>query len=178
MTALARFCLGCGGRLGLVREDGRARKRCRRCGWTHYGNPVPAAVAVIVRRGRVLLTRRAWPPYRGTWDLPGGFLEAGESPDVALRRELREELGLGTRRARLIAFVTDRYGPRGVPILTLLYRVTPAPGRLRVADDVTEARWFPRRALPLGRIAFPSMRRALRRFLLSGRRRRARARSS
>lgn len=178
MTAVARFCMACGRRLALVRREGRSRKRCPRCGWTHYGNPIPAAVALIVRRGRVLLTRRARPPYRGTWDLPGGFLEAGELPEAGLRRELREELGLGSRRARLIAFATDRYGRRGVPILTLIYRVTPAPGRLRVADDVTEARWFPWRMLPFAEIAFPSMRRALRRYLLNGTRRRARARSS
>lgn len=167
MTA-ARFCLACGERLSATRVDGRRRPRCGRCGWTFFGNPVPAAVAVIVHRGRVLLGRRARPPYAGTWDLPGGFLEAGEQPADCLARELREELGLGPRRAHLIGFATDRYGPKGFPVLTVVYRVTLRRGRIRPADDVSEVRWFPRRAIPYREIAFPAMRRLLRAYL-SGR---------
>jgi ADP-ribose pyrophosphatase YjhB (NUDIX family) len=157
-----KHCIACGARLRVVMDEGRRRRRCQKCGWTFYGNPVPAAVAVISRGGRVLLTLRGRQPYAGTWDLPGGFIEAGETPEVALRRELREELGIRTRRARPLGFVADRYGRNGVPILTVVYRVTPAPGRIRPGDDVTEVRWFPVTALPYRRIAFPSMRRALR----------------
>lgn len=167
----ARYCLRCGGRLRSVVEDGRRRLRCRRCGFTFYGNPVPAAVAVILRGGRVLLGRRARPPYAGTWDLPGGFLEAGETPERCLARELSEELGVATRRARLIGFVTDRYGPRGFPLLTIVYRVTPGPGRLTPADDVAEARWFPPRAVPYRAIAFRGLRKVLRAYLGGWRRR-------
>lgn len=126
------------------------------------------SVALIVLRGRVLLARRAHPPYAGTWDLPGGFLEAGELPDEGLRRELAEELGIRARRTRLVGFATDRYGPRGFLVLTAIYRVVPEPGPIRAADDVSEARWFPERAIPYRRIAFPALRRALRAYL-SGR---------
>lgn len=167
----ARFCLRCGWALRAVREQGRSRRRCRRCGWTFYDNPVPAAAAVIVRRGRLLLGRRAEPPYAGTWDLPGGFLEADETPEAGLRRELREELGIGVRRARLVALVTDRYGPGGFPLLALVYRVTPGRGRLCAADDVSEVRWFALARLPLSEIGFPAMRRVVRDYArrLSGR---------
>ncbi|MGZ5130581.1 MAG: NUDIX domain-containing protein [Caldimonas sp.] len=58
--------------------------------------PVDVAVGVLVDRdGRFLLTSR--PPgkvYAGYWEFPGGKLEAGESVDSALRRELHEELGI------------------------------------------------------------------------------------
>ncbi len=164
-----RFCPACCGALATVRAGGRARRRCRRCGFTFYGNPVPAVVGVLVRRGRLLLARRARPPYTGTWDLPGGFLEAGELPEPALRRELREELGLRMERARLVGFATDRYGPRGFHVLTLVYRVTGAPGALRAADDVSEARWFPFARVPYREIEFPAMRRLLRAHLRRGR---------
>lgn len=157
-----RFCLRCGGRLRARREGRRLRRVCRRCGWTYYGNPVPAAVAALVRGGRILLGRRAGPPYAGTWDLPGGFLEAGETPEAALRRELREELGIRVGRLRLLGFYTDWYGAGGIPLLAVVYRATPPRGTIRPSDDVAEARWFPLEALPLREVAFPSVRAALR----------------
>lgn len=167
-----RYCIRCGHPLTVIREGRRRRPRCPGCGWTWYGNPVPAAVALIERRGRVLLARRGRPPYAGSWDLPGGFLEAGEAPEAGLRRELEEELGVGTRRLRLVGFATDRYGPRGFPLLTLVYRVTPAPGPLRPADDVTDVRWFPLERVPWRAIRFAGMRRLLRRELRGRRTRR------
>src|SRR6185503_11021853 len=121
----ARFCLRCGARLVSAREGGHHRRRCRRCGWTYYGNPVPACAALVMAGGRLLLARRARPPYARMWDLPGGFLEAGEDPPRALRRELREEIGVSVRRARLLGFASDRYGPGGVIVLSAVYRVVP-----------------------------------------------------
>lgn len=164
-----RFCMACGGKLRRLRQEGRDRLRCRRCGWTFYGNPIPAAVALVMRGRKVLLGRRADEPYRGTWDLPGGFLEAGEIPEVALRRELREELGVGIRSARLLGFFNETYGRRGFPILAAVYRVRLAGGRLVTASDVSELRWFDRERLPFREISFPSVRRALRQFAFRGR---------
>lgn len=159
-----RFCMACGGRLRRVRQEGRPRLSCRRCGWTFYGNPVPAAVALVVRNGKVLLARRAAAPYRGTWDLPGGFLEAGETPEQALARELREEIGARIRSARFLSFFTETYGRRGFPILAAVYRVSLASRHLRHGSDVSAIRWFSRRELPYREIRFPSVRRALRLF--------------
>jgi len=178
----ARFCLVCGARLRRARLEGRWRLRCPRCGWIFYANPVPAVVAVIVYRGRVLLTRRARPPYQGTWDAPGGFLEAGETPEQGLRRELREEIGVGVRRARLVGFATDRYPysegatpprtprPGGFSVLAAAYRVTPTSMAMRAADDVAEVRWFVLARVPWRGIAFPGLRRLLRRTLGNPRR--------
>lgn len=176
-----RFCLVCGARLAAVVADGRRRLRCPRCGWTYYVNPVPATAAVVVAGGRLLLGRRARPPYLSWWDLPGGFLESDEVPETGLRRELREELGVGVRQASLIGFVNAPYGPRGFPVLVAVYRVTPTSRTVRAHDDVAEARWFPLARIPYRRVAFPEVRRMLRRYLedRSGSRGRSRkARSS
>ena len=103
-------------------------------------------------------------PFAGTWDLAGGFLEAGERPERGLRREVREELGVRVRRARFLGFETDRYGADGAPVLGLVFEVR-LRGRVRARSDVSEARWFPRDEIPWRRIGFPSIRRALRAYL-------------
>jgi 8-oxo-dGTP diphosphatase len=147
-----------------IRREGRRRRRCPRCGWTFYDNPAPAAVAIIEGPSGVLLARRAGPPYQGTWDLPGGFLESGELPDRGLHRELREELATRARIARLHGFSIDRYGRGGMPILAIVYvaRLGKPP---RARSDVAEVRWFARDAMPWREIGFPSVRRALRDYL-------------
>lgn len=164
MTARARHCMACGGRLRAARQEGRRRRRCPRCGWIFYDNPVPAAVAIVLGRRGILLARRAAPPWRGTWDLPGGFLEAGELPEGGLRRELSEELGVRARIVRLHGCFTERYGPRGFPILAMVY-VARLAGSPAAGSDVSEVRWFRRGEIPWRGIAFPSVRRALRSFL-------------
>jgi len=160
----AAHCMACGSRLGTVRQEGRRRRRCPRCGWIFYDNPVPAAGAIVERGGRILLARRAAPPHAGLWDLPGGFLEAGEHPEQALRRELREELGAAPADVRLVGFFTDTYGAGGFPLLAIIYsaRLIGAP---RAASDVSEVAWFPRDRLPLREMAFPGIRHALRQYL-------------
>jgi ADP-ribose pyrophosphatase YjhB (NUDIX family) len=164
MTQRARHCMACGSPLRTARQEGRRRRRCPRCDWTFYDNPVPAAVAVVTGRRGILLARRGAPPYAGTWDLPGGFLEADEAPERALVRELREELGARAVVTRLHGFAADRYGPGGFPVLVIVFEAR-LIGRPRPGSDVTETRWFRRDAVPWRAIGFASARRALRAYL-------------
>lgn len=173
-----RFCMMCGGGLRRVRQEGRVRQRCRRCSWIFYGNPIPAAVALVMRRGKILLGRRADKPYRGTWDLPGGFVEAEETPEQGLAREIREEIGARIGSARFLGFFNERYGPAGFPILAVVYRITLKSGRLRHGSDVSELRWFSPRQLPYRQIGFPSMRRALRLYARGASRQKSHSSSS
>jgi 8-oxo-dGTP diphosphatase len=67
--------------------------------------------AAIVRDHRVLAARRTTPPEAaGRWELPGGKVDPGESPDAALMREIREELGCRV--------AVDRWLPDEQPIGT------------------------------------------------------------
>ena len=80
----------------------RAPKALRR--WTvRFSHPrfaVTAGAIVTDSRGRVLLLKHRFRPGSG-WGLPGGFIERGEQPVEALRRELREEIGLEVERLKL-----------------------------------------------------------------------------
>jgi 8-oxo-dGTP diphosphatase len=98
----------------------------------------------------VLLARRKHDPYANWWDLPGGFLEEGEHPLDALRRELREEAGVEIEPGRFVGVWMDRYGEgEEAPTTINLYwtaRIT--SGEPRPADDVEELRWFAVDAFP------------------------------
>ena len=95
----------------------------------------------------MLLARRAREPDQGKWDLPGGFLEAGEHPLDGLRRELREETGLDVEPLDFVGVWMDVYGEDGAPTLNLYWRCR-ADGEPHAADDIDEVRWFAPDALP------------------------------
>jgi 8-oxo-dGTP diphosphatase len=90
-----------------------------------------------------------------TWAIPGGFLEIGESPRAAARRELLEETGLRVR----LTGVLDSYragGPSG-GVLFICYRGEAAGGELIAGDDALDAGFFPldRPPAPLARNPHP-----------------------
>lgn len=71
-----------------------------------------SAVALIDRDGRVLLAQRPeGKALSGLWEFPGGKIEAGETPEMALVRELKEELGIDTSVSCLapLTFASHRY---------------------------------------------------------------------
>lgn len=115
---------------------------------------------LVVRDGRVLLVRRAVEPFLDHWDLPGGFLEAGEAPEDGARREVREETGLSVRPTGLVGILMDVYGPEAQPTLSICYTAEVSGGRERPGSDAAETGWFELDALP-ERLAFASTKEAL-----------------
>jgi 8-oxo-dGTP diphosphatase len=142
-----RWCPRC--RAELERGDGRVD--CPACGFVGYANSQPTASAVVrCDDGSILLARRAGPPDEGKWDLPGGFLEEGEHPLVAVVRELREETGLEIEPLELVAIETDVYGDvdDAPATLNLYWTARVVSGDPEPADDVSELRWFRPGELP------------------------------
>jgi cysteine synthase B len=103
-----RFCPACATPLEPIElmEDGgpKLRNRCPACGWTHWNNPTPVLAAVIEctdRDNQILLARNvAWPGR--AFALITGFMEAGESPEHGITREVAEETSLQVDALNLI----------------------------------------------------------------------------
>ena len=143
-------------------DHGRRRPTCLRCGHIAYRNPVPAAGAILPGPRGVLLVRRKYHPRAGSWCLPAGFMEYGESPERCAVRELHEETGIQARLTGLFGVYAGFDDPR-VRAVLILYTAERTGGRLKAGDDATEARYFPLHRLPRS-IAFAAHRRALEEF--------------
>jgi len=103
-----RFCPACSTPLEPTEslEDGglKTRLRCPACGWTHWNNPTPVLAAIIEcadQGGKVLLARNA--AWSGRmFALITGFMEAGETPEEGIAREVAEETSLEVLKLDLI----------------------------------------------------------------------------
>lgn len=144
-TVEEKYCPQCGSTLHEVSwEDGLNILQCAECGYKLYKNSKPCVIAIIVDddRKRILLSRRGIEPYKGYWDLPGGFLRNGEDPLKGVKREVREELGVECEPVRFFDIFVDTYGEFDVYTFNVCYIVKLLSDDIRPADDIDEAQWF------------------------------------
>ncbi|MEM9172499.1 MAG: NUDIX domain-containing protein [Pseudomonadota bacterium] len=91
-----RYCPVCAAPLVPAEHGGRLRLACSSpsCQFVHWNNPTPVVAAIAERDGVIIQVRsHGWPP--GFYGLVTGFLEAGETPEAGVLREVQEEIGLG-----------------------------------------------------------------------------------
>jgi 8-oxo-dGTP diphosphatase len=97
----------------------------------------------------VLLIQRGNPPFRGSWALPGGFVEQGEQVVEAAPRELAEETGLRVGELRLLGvYDTPGRDPRGWTVSVVYLAHVPSEAVVAGGDDASDARWFATDELP------------------------------
>lgn len=123
--------------------------------YTQHPRPALTADVVAVAGAdedlRVLLIKRGNPPFQGAWALPGGFVDEGEEPEFAARRELAEETGLAWEEELELVGVYGEPGrdPRGWTV-SVAYLLDAGDTLLTVlgGDDASEAAWHPVFGLP------------------------------
>ncbi len=141
MAWQVRYCTNCASALQPIAldEDGgpKTRLRCAACGWTHWNNPTPVLAALIelpAHDGRLLLARNAaWP--QGMFGLVTGFMEAGETPEEGLRREVAEETSLAVDSLSLIGV----YDFQRMNQVIVAYHAV-ARGEVRLSPELAEYR--------------------------------------
>lgn len=134
----ARFCRVCGAGLETLPLAGRLRQVCAAgCGHVEWGNPLPVVAALVEREGRMVLARNhAW--AEGVFGLVTGFLEAGETPEAAVAREVKEELNLDARAVSLIGvYPFERKNE-----IIIAYHVQ-ADGEVVLNEELAEFRLIP-----------------------------------
>lgn len=131
-----RFCPACAHPLQWIeeQEDGGlvGRLRCTECGWTHWNNPTPVLAAVVELNGKVLLARNAMWKDR-FFGLITGFMEAEETPEDGIRREVLEETSLRTVSLELIGV----YGFQRKNQVIIAYHAV-AEGQIKLSPELVE----------------------------------------
>jgi ADP-ribose pyrophosphatase YjhB (NUDIX family) len=123
------------------RAPGKLRRWAMR--FSHPRFAVTAGAIVTDARGRVLLLKHRFRPGAG-WGIPGGFLEKGEQPHEAVRRELREETGLEIED---IEILTTRAFRKPVQV-EIVFRCQAVGDPDRLNFEIQKAAWFTKDDLP------------------------------
>ena len=109
--------------------------------------PLVGVGAVVLRADTVLLVRRGHPPAAGSWSLPGGAQEVGETAEAGARRELLEETGLAVGALHLVAHVDslhrDEAGRLRFHYTILDFAARWAGGEPRAGGDALAAAFVP-----------------------------------
>jgi 8-oxo-dGTP diphosphatase len=124
-------------------------------GLTGFRNPALTVDGVVVGQDPdegpvVLLIERGADPFRGTWALPGGFVDYGEDVDRAIHREIEEETGLtGLEFRQFHTFGQPGRDPRGHTVsVVYVARIPGQPPAVEGGDDAAAADWHPVDRLP------------------------------
>jgi NAD+ diphosphatase len=127
-----KFCPRCAKSLEVLPLGGRPRTACIACGFTHWNNPLPVVAAIIEYQGQIVLARNAaWPPKM--FALITGFLEAGETPEQGIAREVEEETSLIASQVSLVGV----YEFTRKNELIIAYHVQ-AEGEIKLSEELVD----------------------------------------
>ncbi len=109
-----------------------------------YRTPAVTVDVVIKRRdGAWVMIKRNFPPFKGYWALPGGFVEVGESVEHAAIRESKEETGLEVKLLKLVGVYSSPARDPRRHTISVAFLAKPIKGKLKSSEE-GEVRWFKR----------------------------------
>ena len=135
-----KYCPSCAHKLVSKVIDGITRAVCHQpdCGFIYWNNPVPVVAAVVEYDDKIVLARNAqWP--ENVFSMITGYLERNESPESAVVREVKEELGLDSR---LQAFIGHYPFPRKNQLI-LAFSVE-STGTIQLNHEIAEVKLLPK----------------------------------
>ena len=145
-----KFCPECSLPTVVRSVEGRDRFCCDGCGFIHYEDPKLVAVTVVPIDGKLVLGRRSINPRKGYWSFPSGYVNRGETVEMAASREVREETCLEVEMVHLLGLYSEPDNP--IVLAVFAGRVT--GGALGPGDEVSEVGLFAPDQLP--QMAFPN----------------------
>jgi mutator protein MutT len=159
-----KYCPKCGS-VQFEKESERSLK-CAGCGFHYFINSAAAVAALVINEnGELMLVTRGVEPDYGKLDLPGGFIDPGESAEDAVRRELSEELGLKVKSLKYIGSAPNEYifSEFTVYTLDMAFLVIPETTEgLKPMDDIKAYQFYSEAELDYNEIPAPSIKKFVR----------------
>jgi len=157
-----KFCSACGHAVELkpVPNDDIPRFVCDKCNTIHYQNPNIVTGALPVWEDKVLLCKRGIAPRIGYWNVPGGYMENGETVEEGAIREVWEE-------AQTKIVITGLHMVYSIPRINQVYMHFLAELQaldFKTTPESLEVQLFSEAEIPWNDIAFPSSRFTLKRY--------------
>ena len=162
-----KFCPRCGSE-NFIFNAPRAFK-CADCGFQYYINSAAAVAALITNeKNELLLTVRAFEPDKGMLDLPGGFIDPGETAENTLIREIKEELNLDISEFSYLISFPNEYLFSGLIVNTIDFAFICKVNdfsKILCADDVADFVFVTKENIDYSKIGGSSIKKIVKKFL-------------
>jgi ADP-ribose pyrophosphatase YjhB (NUDIX family) len=155
--ASMNFCPECGAQVIPHTIGGETRNHwyCTQCAEPRYRFPMVVVTCFIAWGKRLLWVQRNIEPKRGSWAIPGGFLECGETLAQGAARELREESGVVVAPEALALYMTGTI--TFIDQVFIAFRAEVDSGAVNPGSESMAARFFDRSECPWGEVAYPEV---------------------
>lgn len=170
-THFFKFCPHCGSQ--EFDYSNNFKFNCHTCDFVLYHNIAAAVAIVFTYEDKILFTVRNVDPDKGKLDLPGGFIDPGETAEEAACREIKEEIGLDISPSALKYVTTspNNYLYKNVAYRTMdiFYECELASNNISITaeEEINDLIWIKRNQIDLDAIGFVSIRKVIQeRYLL------------
>lgn len=161
-TAFFKFCPNCGSQ--DIEYNNNFKFNCNTCDFVLYHNIAAAVAIIFTYKDKILFTVRNVDPDKGKLDLPGGFIDPGETAEEAACREIKEEIGLTIPITKLLYVTTSPnnylYKKVAYRTMDIFYECSLDSESIEVTakDEIKELVWINRKEIDLNQIGFISIR--------------------
>lgn len=161
------YCPACA-KATLVANDDKSLK-CSSCSWLYYHNTAAAVGGLIIQDDKVLICRRGCNPGKGLLDIPGGFVDYDETLEVALAREMMEEVNLKVSGANYFRSQSNTYqfGVNTYKLVDTYFICTvESLDGMAAGDDAEALYWMALADIAYDQFAFDSVKEILRQLVV------------
>lgn len=111
-------------------------------------SPILTVDGIFLKSGKVLLVKQAHFPFIGSWVIPGGHVEYGERVEEAIKREMKEELGVSVKIKKLFGVYSNPKRDPRYHTASVVYLLEKGKGKIRLNEESSEFKYFSLKNLP------------------------------